>query len=58
MVGDAKHSKQEIIDALNLTYNEENRRRVRALNEQFNGPIALPGQGGQPKANKNTSKTW
>jgi hypothetical protein len=49
---------REILDALDLKNNQENQRRVRDLNKQYEGPIALPTQGGQPKVNKAKLLDW
>jgi hypothetical protein len=49
---------REILDALDLPNNAENQRRVRAMNKQFDGPIALPKQGGQPKVSKDKLMSW
>jgi hypothetical protein len=49
---------REILAALDLNNNAENQRRVRQLNEKFAGPIALPGQGGQPRVSKGKLVSW
>jgi hypothetical protein len=49
---------RDILDALGLTNDEESRRLVRRLNEQHNGPIVTPGQGGQPRVNHHALVEW
>jgi hypothetical protein len=50
---------REILDALELKNNEENRNRVRTANEDYEGPIiAAPKQGGQPKVERKTLLVW
>jgi hypothetical protein len=49
---------REILDALEMKNNPENQRRVREANQRFEGPIALPKKGGQPRVNKATLLTW
>jgi hypothetical protein len=49
---------REILDALSLPNNEENRGRVRALAELRGGPISLPRKGGQPKVEKTKLIEW
>jgi hypothetical protein len=48
----------EILGAVGLKNNEQNRHRVRDLNAQYGGPIIRPPQGGQPKANKDKLLRW
>ena len=49
---------REILDFLELKNNEEHRKKVRMLNEDFGGPIVLPGQGSQPRAEESTLIDW
>jgi hypothetical protein len=49
---------REILAALEMRNNAENRRRVREANAKFAGPIALPTKGGQPKACKERLLEW
>lgn len=49
---------REILAALGLPYDVEHRRRIRAANKRFGGPIFLPGKGGQPKVAKTALLTW
>jgi hypothetical protein len=48
----------EILDSLEMKNTEVNRGRVRGANERFEGPINIPKQGGQPKANKAKLLEW
>ena len=49
---------RDILDALAMKNNDENRRRVRDLNDRYEGPIIPPEQGGQPKVNKAKLLQW
>ena len=49
---------REILVALGMTYNSEDKQKVDRLNETFNGPIVKPGQGMQPFANKRKLLEW
>jgi hypothetical protein len=49
---------RDTLDALDLKNTEANRGRVRKLNKQFEGPITLPGKGGQPKVSKEKLLSW
>jgi hypothetical protein len=49
---------REILDALEKENSEERQRQVRELNNLFDGPIIFPGQGGQPKADKEKLLRW
>jgi hypothetical protein len=49
---------REILNAVNLPSNNENRRRLRQLNESHDGPILFIGQGAQPKVAKNKLVDW
>jgi hypothetical protein len=49
---------REILDALGLRNDAENRRRVREANTRFAGPIVLPTKGGQPKVCKERLLGW
>jgi hypothetical protein len=40
---------REILDALGMVHDDENIRRVREANLQYDGPIILPRKGGRPK---------
>lgn len=48
----------EILDALDLKNNRTNKDRVRNTNKNFEGPIILPAQGGQPKVAKAGLLSW
>jgi hypothetical protein len=48
----------EILDAIGLKNEQESQRKVRSLNEKFDGPINLPKPGGQPMADKDKLITW
>ncbi|NQT15093.1 MAG: hypothetical protein HQ582_20215 [Planctomycetes bacterium] len=49
---------REILVALGLKNNTEDRERVRNLNAHYGGPIVFPGQGAQPKADRNKLIAW
>jgi hypothetical protein len=49
---------REILDALDLKNNSEKHRRVRQLNEQYDGPIILGGKGSQPRVSKDKLLHW
>lgn len=49
---------REILSALGLRNDDENRRRVRDANIKFDGPITLPKKGSQPKVCKERLLTW
>ena len=49
---------REILDALDLTNNEESKNKVRRLVESHSGPIVLPSRGGQPKVEKTKLIEW
>jgi hypothetical protein len=48
----------EILDAVGMKNHDENRRRVRELNDQYQGPIIRPSRGGQPKVDKDKLLQW
>jgi hypothetical protein len=48
----------EILDCLEQKNNDENKRFVASMNEQYDGPIKLPGRGGQPKVEKTKLIEW
>lgn len=52
------HGWGEILNSLTLDNNSTNQRRIRELSERFQGPIILPGQGGQPKVVKDDLIVW
>ena len=49
---------REILIALDMKNNREDQSKVRILNEKYDGPIVIPGQGSQPKAEKNKLIAW
>src|SRR5262249_54503339 len=49
---------REILDAVGLPNNDESQRRVRQLHKMYDGPIALPSKGGQPRVNKQKLLSW
>jgi hypothetical protein len=49
---------RDILNALDLKNNAESQRHVRELNEKYEGPIILPGKGGQPKVSKVKLLAW
>lgn len=49
---------REILIALEMKSNDENRQKVDRLNETYNGPIIKPGQGKQPFADKDKLLEW
>jgi hypothetical protein len=49
---------REILAALGMRNNAENRRRVREATTNFSGPIVLPTKGGQPKVCKERLLLW
>jgi hypothetical protein len=49
---------RELLDAIKLKNDEEHRERVRRAHEHFPGPIDMPGQGGQPRADKRKLVEW
>lgn len=48
----------EILIALGMKNNNEDRGRVKHANSQYNGPIVIPKQGAQPKVNKAKLIEW
>jgi hypothetical protein len=48
----------EILDALELTNNAGNQRKVRKLNKAYPGPIVFPSKGGQPNVEKMNLLNW
>lgn len=49
---------REIVIALGMRNNEEDKRKVERLNETYNGPIMKPGQGKQPIVDKVKLLEW
>jgi hypothetical protein len=49
---------RDILDAVGMPNNSENRVRVRNLNKEYEGPISLPRKGGQPKVVKDKLLIW
>ena len=49
---------REILLALGMKNNNEDREKVRNLNAQYNGPIVIPKQGAQPKVDKAKLIEW
>jgi hypothetical protein len=49
---------REILDALDQKNNSENQRRVRQLNERYDGPIIAGGKGSQPRVSKDKLLHW
>ncbi|MEZ6081213.1 MAG: hypothetical protein R3C09_28525 [Pirellulaceae bacterium] len=49
---------REILVALGMTNNDEDKQKVDRLNRRFNGPIVTPGQGAQPFAEKRRLLEW
>ena len=49
---------RDILVALGLSDNTEDRGKVRRLNEQYCGPILFPKAGGQPKAERGGLLSW
>jgi hypothetical protein len=49
---------REIVIALCMRYNNEEKRKVERLNEAYNGPIMKPGQGKQPIVDKAKLLEW
>jgi hypothetical protein len=49
---------REILSALDIRDNMEDREKVRNLHTRYNGPILFPGQGAQPKADKAKLIEW
>jgi hypothetical protein len=49
---------KEILVTLGLSNNAEDRRRVAKLSADYDGPIVIPGQGAQPKAEKSKLVEW
>ena len=49
---------REILDCLKLKNNKETRNRVTRLSKEHDGPIIIPGQGGQPKAERQKLIEW
>ena len=49
---------REIVIALGMRNNDEDKRKVERLNETYNGPIMKPGQGKQPIADKVKLLEW
>ncbi|MBN2292339.1 MAG: hypothetical protein JXM70_07940 [Pirellulales bacterium] len=49
---------REILIALSLTNNKEDREKVRSLNDKYAGPIVTPKQGAQPKVDRARLIEW
>jgi hypothetical protein len=49
---------REILVALGMKSNKEDREKVRNLNVQYGGPIVIPRQGAQPKVDKAKLVAW
>lgn len=49
---------REILECLGMSNRPEGRRRVRDLNERQEGPIIMPGPGGQPKVERSKLVAW
>jgi hypothetical protein len=49
---------REILKAVKVRNTPEKRRRVRMLNERYDGPIIMPAQGGQPKVEGGKLLIW
>jgi hypothetical protein len=49
---------REIIDCLKKKFNAETKRQLADMNRKFDGPIKLPGQGGQPRVDKAKLLDW
>jgi hypothetical protein len=49
---------REILDALDLKNNAASQGKVREANQRYDGPISLPGKGGQPKVSKAKLLEW
>jgi hypothetical protein len=49
---------REILVALGMTNNSEDREKVRNLNQLYHGPIVTPKQGAQPKVDKAKLIAW
>jgi hypothetical protein len=49
---------REILIALGLRNNAEDRGRIRHLNSQYEGPIVIPKQGAQPKVDEAKLREW
>ena len=49
---------REILVALDMSNNSEDREKVRNLNDKYGGPILFPGQGVQPKVERTKFIEW
>ena len=49
---------REILITLGMKNNREDQSKVRTLKETYDGPIIIPGQGSQPKADKTKLIAW